>query len=221
MYKKLLVAFIIMALVQGACSFGTFSPNIVVGSGKLVRETRNASSFSSVVLQGSANVDITFGATESVVVEADDNILPLIETKVQNGQLIISTKSNTSINSTNPVRVSVTMNALKGVTLSGSGNIDVTQMAGDSLTVTLPGSGNISVTGTATTVNISLSGSGNVYCSGLHAKSATVRLNGSGNVEVFANQNLDARILGSGTIHYGGNPAQISKNISGSGSITP
>lgn len=221
MNKKLLIVFIIMALVQGACSFGTFSPIIVVGSGKLLRENRSVSGFSSVELQGSANVDVTFGATELVVIEADDNILPLIETKVYNGQLIISTKSNTSINTANPVRVDVTMKALKGVTLSGSGNIDVAKMAGDSLTVTLPGSGKITVTGSSTAVNISLPGSGNILCSGLQAKTATVKLSGSGNVEVFASQSLDASILGSGTIRYSGNPAQVKKSVIGSGSITP
>ena len=87
--------------------------------------------------------------------------------------------------------------------------------------INLPGSGDLTVTGTANTVNISLPGSGNIYCNRLIAKSATVALNGSGNIEVFNMQNLDARVRGSGTIHYGGNPAQVSKNISGSGSIMP
>jgi hypothetical protein len=113
------------------------------------------------------------------------------------------------------------MKTLKGVTLRGSGNIVVSQMAGDNLVVNLPGSGNITVTGTAATLNVNLSGSGNVYCGELKAKSATVTLNGSGEVEVFANQNLDASMRGSGTIRYSGNPAQVSKNITGSGSITP
>ena len=221
MNRKLLAVFLIMILVQGACSLGSINPNSVVGSGKVASEIRSVSGFSSVALQGSGNVDVTLGDTESVIIEADDNILPLIETNVLAGQLIISTKGYTTINPITPVRVNVTMKTLKGLTLSGSGNIHVAKMAGDSLMVNLPGSGNITVTGSVTNVDASLSGSGNIYCSGLQAKSATVTLNGSGEVEVFASQSLNAGVLGSGTIRYGGNPSQISKSISGSGSINP
>jgi hypothetical protein len=221
MYKKILGLFIVMALMLGACSFVTISSNSVVGSGNVIRERRGVSGFTSVMLLGSAHVEVTFGVLESVNVEADDNIVPLVETVVKNGQLVISNKSNANFTSFNPVRVNVTMKSLKEVTLSGSGNINISEIGGDTLKVNLPGSGSLSVTGSATTVNISLPGSGNIYCNRLIAKSATVALNGSGNIEVFNMQNLDARVRGSGTIHYGGNPAQVSKNISGSGSIMP
>jgi hypothetical protein len=219
--KKLLFVFIILVFVQGACSFGTIVPNTVVGSGKVISETRNVSGFSSVELQGSANMEVTFGNAESVVITADDNILPLIETNVQTGQLIIRDKAKTNINPSTPVRVNVTIQALKGVTLSGSGKINVSQMAGDSLVINLTGSGSITVTGTVTAVNASLPGSGNIYCGGLHAKTAKVKLDGSGDIEIYASQSLDAGILGSGSILYSGNPAQVSKSIVGSGNITP
>ena len=221
MNKKLFPLFIIVAFMLGVCSFATISFNAVAGSGKVVSEARNVSDFTSIMLLGSAHVEVTFGALESISVEADDNIVPLVETDVQNGQLVISNKSNANFTTANPVRVNVTMNSIKGVTLRGSGNINISNVAGDGLKISLPGSGNLTVTGTATTVDISLPGSGNIYCDRLKAKFATVTLNGSGNIEVFANQRLDANLRGSGTIHYGGNPAQISKNISGSGSIMP
>ena len=221
MNRKLIAAFIIAALMLGTCSFSTFIPNTVVGSGNVASENRSLSGFSSVTVEDSANLDVTLGPSESVTIQAEDNILPLIETRVQNGQLVIGTKSYTGISTRRPVHVMVTMKVLKSVTLRGSGNIEVSQMAGEHLVVNLPGSGNITVTGTAANLNVNLSGSGNVYCEELKAKSARVTLNGSGEVEVFADQNLDARMRGSGTIRYSGNPAQVSKNITGSGSITP
>ena len=221
MNKKLLALIIVLALMLGACSLVTISSNSVSGSGNVVSERRGVSGFTSVMLLGSAHVEVTFGTSESVSVEADDNIVPLIETVVHNGQLVISNKSNANFTTANPVRVNVTMKSMKGVTLSGSGNINISEIAGANLIVSLPGSGSLTVTGTATNVNISLPGSGNIYCNALIAKSATVTLNGSGNIEVFAMQNLYASLRGSGTIHYGGNPAQVSKNISGSGSIMP
>jgi hypothetical protein len=221
MTKKLSLMVAVLMLALMACSMVSINISTVVGSGKVTSQTRSATGFSSVVLKGSANVFVTLGPSESVVVEADDNILPLIETDVQNDRLVINTRANTHINTSNPVRVTVTMTSLKGVALSGSGNIDVSGLQEGSLLFELPGSGNITVTGAADSVNISLPGSGNIYCDGLMAKSATVTLNGSGNIKVYASQSLDASIRGSGEIRYAGNPTTVNKSITGSGSIMP
>jgi hypothetical protein len=221
MSKRLLLSLIVLVLPALACSFVGVSPSRVVGSGKVASETRQVSGFNTVELRGSADVSVTQGEAEAVVVEADDNILPLIETTVQNGRLIISTKPNTSLTTTNPVHVNVTIKSLQGLTLSGSGNVDVSSLAGQDLNIVLSGSGDITVSGAADRVAIRLPGSGNVICSGLKARSATVTLAGSGNVAVYASESLDASLLGSGTIHYDGNPAQVRKSVSGSGSIAP
>lgn len=163
----------------------------------------------------------TIGSAESVTVKGDDNIVPLITTTVSNGALIIETKPLTNINVSNPIQVSVTMKLLQGITLSGSGNINVSGMDGGDLSIDLPGSGDITVKGTADNLTLNLLGSGNIVCDELKASSATITLNGSGNIDVFVSDSLDANIRGSGTIHYAGNPAQVHKNVTGSGSITP
>jgi len=197
-----------------ACSTITISPNTVTGSGNVISETRNVSGFDSVMLEGSGNVTVSFGSSESVMVEADDNIVPLIETTVQNGRLVIGTKNNTNITTRNGIHVTVTAKSLKGISLKGSGDIKVTNLTGSNVTVELPGSGNITVTGTADSVNISLA-------DGLQARSATITLNGSGNITAYASENLEATLRGSGTIHYSGNPSQVNKSVTGSGTITP
>lgn len=224
MYKRIFGILIILGLSAMACSIGTIAINPggqIQGSGNVISENRPVSGFTSIVLRGSANVFVTFGETESVVVKTDDNILPLIETRVQNGQLIISTKNNTSFTSTDPVRVDVTMKSLDSINLSGSGIINVPELSGDAIKVTLPGSGNINLAGEVNRVDISLGGSGIVSCSGLKAKTATVSLSGSGNVSVYASDSLDATLAGSGTIQYSGNPANVNKNVTGSGTILP
>ena len=96
-----------------------------------------------------------------------------------------------------------------------------TAMAGPDLVVDLSGSGNIAVDGVADRVTISLPGSGNIECKGLKAKSAKVTLMGSGTVTVYASETLDASVAGSGAIRYDGSPAQVTKSITGSGTITP
>lgn len=225
MYKNIFSILIILALSAMACSISTIAVNPggqIQGSGNVVSENRSVSGFTSIALQGSANIYVTIGDTESVVVKTDDNILPLIETRVQNGQLIISTKDNTSYTtSADPVRVDVAMKSLDDINLRGSGMINVPELKGEAVNVNLPGSGNINVAGEVTHANINLGGSGIVSCSGLKAKTATVNLSGSGNVTIYASDSLDATLSGSGTIQYSGNPTNVSKNVTGSGSITP
>ena len=47
-----------------------------------LRALRNVGEFRAVHTMGSENVDVRFGATTSVVIAADDNILPLLSSRV-------------------------------------------------------------------------------------------------------------------------------------------
>jgi hypothetical protein len=44
-------------------------------------------------------------------------------------------------------------------------------------------------------------------------------VSGSGNAAVYVSNSLNAHVSGSGGVHYGGNPKNVSKSKSGSGSI--
>ncbi len=217
--KKLLVVLTVIALSISACSVLQGNLNFIQGSGNVTSETRNVSGFTGIDLAGSAYVDITFGETAAVVVEAEDNIVPLIETRVEKNQLVISLKPNTSITTTKPVRVHVTMKSLDAVILHGSGSVTSSGINGDTIQVDLPGSGSIQLSGTVKSANINLGGSGSVSCDQLKANSVKVIVSGSGNAQVYASDSLEAGVSGSGTIRYSGNPAQISKNVTGSGRI--
>jgi len=220
MNNKLLVTLMVVALVISACSVVQDRLNVVRGSGNVTSETRDISGVTSVDLAGAADVDITFGDVESLVVEAEDNIVPLIETEVENGRLVIGTKSNTSYSNTRPVTVHVTMKSLEAVSLSGSGSITVQNFQGETIRVDLSGSGDINVSGTADSADMTLGGSGKINGEQFKADSVKVSVDGSGDARVYASEQLDAEVGGSGSIRYSGNPAQVSKNVSGSGSIS-
>jgi hypothetical protein len=220
MNKKLITILLVLSSIMlSACLGIPFNKQVIKGSGNLSSETRNVSGFSAISLAGSANIDVNFGSDETVVVEAEDNILPVIETVVQKNVLVIRTKLNYNVQATEPIQIRVTMKSLDSVTIPGSGNITVSGLDTSSFRVTMPGSGNIIVDGKANDVNISLDGSGNILCENLKAKDATVRLDGSGNITVNASESLDASIKGSGDITYSGNPSRVTKTVPGSGSI--
>ena len=93
--KKLLFAF--FALVSLNLSAQPWKT--VKGDGNLKKETREVSNFASLSSRGSIDVQISYGTSNSIQVEADENLLPYIETKVENGQLIIQPKKNINIKS--------------------------------------------------------------------------------------------------------------------------
>ena len=80
---------IITTLILNSCAF-----SLTQGSGKVVTETRQVSGFDRVALSGIGNLTITQGDKESLKIEAEDNILPRIETTVQNRTLIIRYQNN-------------------------------------------------------------------------------------------------------------------------------
>lgn len=218
-YLFVLAALLLMSIACTSLTFTTGSRETVEGSGRIVSENRQVSGFQSIVLRGSADIKVQFGEIESLQIEGDDNILPLIDTRVQRGELIISTEPNTAISPSQPILIEVTMLSLEKVTLSGSGSFDVPELAEDTFDIDLPGSGMIVAAGTVEEVNITLGGSGTIICTDLAAETARVRLNGSGTINVYASDTLDARINGSGTITYSGDPPNVSQDVSGSGSI--
>jgi hypothetical protein len=189
------------------------------GSGVAKTETRALASFSKIDLAGSPDVDVTVGPAASVVVTADDNILPIIETKVEGGTLRIGSKQ--SYNTSLGVKFKITLPALEGVSVSGSGDIHVAGLKAGELEAGVTGSGDITLGGAVDRLRAQITGSGELQAGDLGAKDVRVTVTGSGDAAVRATEQLDASVTGSGDVRYSGNPLKVKKNVTGSGDIAP
>ena len=206
------------ALASGGCSDISWGGigNQVKGSGRSAHESRDVSDFHKVRDDGSANVLVKVGEPASIHIEGDDNIVPLVKTRVENGELVIETKKN--FHSKSRLLVTVTAPTLDAVHLDGAANVTVQNVRSDSFDVSLNGAGNVSVEGHVDTLSASLDGAGNLKLAGLHAKSASASVDGAGNVDVWASASLTASINGVGNIRYKGSPS-VQKAINGVGRI--
>ena len=206
------------------------------------QQTRNVDQFEGVKLGMPAKLYIKQGNSSSVTIEASDEALQHIETKVRDGVLIIKqdddwkwwknwNSKNVRIYVTNPVfnHVSVSgsgdirgENTLESksmyIGISGSGKLDLDIKAVD-LKSKISGSGNVQLSGSARNTDLAISGSGNLNAEDLASESCEVRISGSGNCRVNVDTSLNSRVSGSGNVYYRGNPDKLNNQSSGSGSI--
>ncbi|MGO8701066.1 MAG: head GIN domain-containing protein [Limisphaerales bacterium] len=204
-------------LCLGLVTVGDCNPNAIHGSGNIKTEARNVGSFTKINLSGSPDIAVTIGPELSVAVTTDDNILPVINTTVDGATLNVYSKQ--SYHSTQEVKVEITMPALDGVSVSGSGDIQVAGLKAGELEARVTGSGNVTLKGSAERLRAEVTGSGDVHAGDLSAKRARVNVTGSGDVTVRASAELEATVTGSGDVNYYGNPPQVNKHVTGSGEI--
>ncbi|QIL02733.1 DUF2807 domain-containing protein [Sphingomonas sinipercae] len=192
---------------------------IVTGSGRVVQQVRPVSAYQRVETAGSADVQIRFGPRPSLMIAADDNILPLLTTQVRNGTLHLGNRG--SFRMRGPIRVWITTPSLDSFESSGSGQVTINGVNNRRLALTFNGSGGVQATGRTGNLSLDIHGSGRAALAGLVAQNAKVGLYGSGDATVRTPGTLDAQVFGSGTIRYVGRPSNLRQQRFGSGRIIP
>ena len=205
------LALLAVGSVVTACS-------ATAGSGQLATQSRQVSGFTSVELTGVGELSIDQTGTESLTVSAEDNLLPLLTSRVEGDTLILGKKPNTRIVTSKPITYTLTMKDITGLAVSGSGTINAPKLTTAALRIEISGSGVITAAGNVDDQSLEISGSGRYLADGLTSKTTTAEISGSGTGNVVASNALDVKISGSGTLTYSGNP-QVSQTVSGSGKL--
>ncbi len=236
--KKLLLCVVVLSTLSASAQ----RLQNIKGSGNSKKVTREVGVFTGLLSQGPMDVIISYGKDSKVTIEADDNLLPYIETNVENNKLIIKTKKNAGINPRSKMVVHVNMTNISTLQLSGSGNIngsgdfsydDKTDigLSGsgninlrfdkfNTLELGISGSGNIELKGdNVNKITAALSGSGNIDCSDVRTNDVFAKISGSGNIKVNAQKSIDAKISGSGNVYYKGTASNVTTRKSGSGEV--
>jgi hypothetical protein len=218
---------------------GKDNGNMVVGSGKEVGTARKVAPFTTLRLEDSVDVSAHPGPNPGVVVHADDNIEPMIDTLVEGDALVVRLHKGTSFRTNRKIWVEVefaTLNAsqqrgsgdlhvstLNGSkfesSIAGSGDLQIDNVQLDSFAVSIRGSGDVKVAGHANEAHFKIDGSGDVSAGDLVAKRVEVSIAGSGDAHVNATEAIEARVAGSGDVTYSGHPHDVSRSVAGSGSV--
>lgn len=235
--KKLIGLVVLCCMISDVTFAQSWWGNGISGEGPVVKKTLQLDNFHAINLSVSGNVYLKQGSTQSVEVEAQQNIIDNLKKEVTDGRWNIGFEEN--VRRLNKLNIYITVPSIDEVLVSGSGdiigqsvfsgistlNIGVSGSGNiefegnaEEMFARVTGSGDIEVKGSAKTGEIRISGSGDIEAHGFKTTDAKIRISGSGDASIHATNSLEVRITGSGDVAYKGSP-KLNSRITGSGDI--
>ncbi|MBC7652240.1 MAG: DUF2807 domain-containing protein [Deinococcales bacterium] len=215
--------------------------NGVTGSGNIIKDTRQLSEFTSMSVSGSIKVELKTGALASLIVEADDNIIPYIITNVSDKNLSIKLKGINNLRNAT-VRIFLVVPTLNKISTSASAEvrsaeavtnydkISFTASSGSLINVNVSapsisadGSSGADIILSGRTKNLSAESSSgsSVNLFGLKSENATASASSGADIDIFASIGLNASASSGARVNYKGGATSVVKNISSGGSVNP
>jgi hypothetical protein len=189
----------------------------VRGSGVAKTEARDVGAFQTIVLEGAEQLTLTTGPLGQLRITADDNLLPLIETTVKDGKLVV--RETKKVQTTTPITMFITAPSVAEIDSRGAGSVRAMGLGGPSFALKSFGAASADLAGQVEHLEIEVAGAGKVGATGLVAKDAHVSISGAGSVEVNATDKLKADVSGVGAVRYRGSPT-VEKTVTGVGSVS-
>ena len=218
MNKKIFI--LILSLIFSSC---TITKNIgnaqVKGNGNLASEIRELSKFKAIEIAiGYDKILVNCGEEPSLHISGDENILPLITTRISKGILTIESDSTFETKADSEIIINV--KSLKEFTFDGVGETVIQNVNSEKFTCNINGVGSCELNGKVESFYVSVNGVGSVNAKQLIADDVVANLNGVGSVKLYAKNSLNASVNGIGGLTYFGNPTELILNDSGIGGIT-
>jgi hypothetical protein len=187
-------------------------------------EDREVPAFTAVHVSAGIRATVEIGRRKAVHIDADDAVLPLIVTEVEDGELKIHYKPNANVRGEHRVQVSVQTPQLHAVSASGgaivrasftradrsdveaSGGSEVSVRGVDAGKLGLQASGGsiLEVSGRADAVHLQLSGGSQLHGRDFSARDADVQGSGGSQAELKATGTIRGGLSGGSQLHVTG-----------------
>jgi hypothetical protein len=244
MKKQNAIILIVIAIMLSTSACGTVtisshSGRRIEGNGVLTEESRDVGNFNEIELAGIGSVYVEFGDETSLVIEAEENLMDYIETRIFGQKLVIRLEDDYSYDPTEDINFYLTVVELEGVSISGLGNMSLPEIETDRFEIGISGAGDVTIDalyadrlyadlsglgdvdilgGEVEIQDVNISGSGTYSSKDMACREADVSVSGLGSATVTVSEYLDASISGAGDIDYYGSP-EVDMNITGLGSL--
>jgi hypothetical protein len=209
------------------------------GSGHVITKQFTETGFKNIDVSSVMKVYLKQGDKYEVKVEAEDNIMDLIEVKKEGEKLEFGFRDHTSLNPTKDIIIYITAPDFHELSASGAsgyvsqGTIKTSEISLDlsgatkvklaldvtSVKVDASGASEIILSGNANSLEVDGSGSTDISAFDLKSQMADIGISGAGSAKVQAEKDLKVEISGAGHVVYKGNPT-VTKDISGAGKVS-
>jgi hypothetical protein len=179
-------------------------------------EKRQVESFTGIETTGAFEVIVDCQKPLGLEIEADDNLLPLVQTEVRGDVLHVTSTKNYSSNGGIVLRITVPN--LEGLETKGAGKFQIADLKNDHFWVRSTGAAKVIASGQSKSIEITSTGAGEIDARDLLVEKADVRVTGAAGVDVSPSDTLDIEVSGAGRVTYSGNP-KISKSVKGAGQV--
>ncbi|WP_306566766.1 head GIN domain-containing protein [Flavobacterium lindanitolerans] len=230
---KLIIA-LLFALFFSSCRYT--NERTITGSGNVRVETRNVTGFKGINVSNALEVEVEQGDAYQVVVEADENLLSHIITRVENGILHIEADSNTfrnidarKIKVKLPVIVSLEASSASKITsigtlitekllvdASSAAGIDIAVEA-DELTCNSSSASSVDLKGKALKFKANSSSASEIDADQLLANDVIAVASSAATISAHPILTLDAEASSGGNISYNNTPRNTLKQNADSG----
>jgi len=213
--------------------------NGVKGEGSVVSIVKPVESFNRLKIEGVFNVFLNQDDTEKVRIEAEQNILDLIEVYNDGKTLIIDYDTKGAVSKSENVNLYITIEDLKELDLeivgnvktknsldlskflltnNSVGNVDFSLLS-KKFTIINNSVGDLNLFGLVDKFTLDNNSVGNVNAYPLTAEKVIIENNSVGNIKVNANYSIEIENNGVGNITYKGNPEKRSIENNALGSV--
>jgi hypothetical protein len=187
--------------VIAGCTVGT------VGDGQVKSETRDTAAFSRIDVSGGISLVARIGPAEPIVVSAQEDLLKMIATDVENGTLRIH--GTRAYYSSEPIEVTVVTPTLDSIAMSGGSHGQIDGLSAETIVFDVNGGSVLTASGDAGSVALDASGGSRADLGELATKTVVLDLSGgsqstvraSGRVDGSASGGSRATVIGGALLH--------------------
>src|SRR5262245_24209923 len=157
--KRILLTLLLavsLLMVLGGCHFN----HGVRGSGVRKTEKREVASFKAIDTSGAYEVEVTCQQPVALQIEADDNVLPLIQTDVRDGVLYV--RNEKSYDSNQAVKLKISTPNLERLKSTGAGKFRVADVKNDKFSIESTGASAVSANGQTQSLEVHSTGAGQI-----------------------------------------------------------
>ena len=190
------------------------------GSGHVVSEDRSVGDFSAIEATAVIDIILRQGESTSLKIEADDNILPKIETENEDGRLKISMPKNFQLGKSTSLKAFITIKNLDELEVTGVSKITCeSPLVLDHFKLNFTGVGDVNLRGSCNDATFSNTGVGDVDAVDFVCKNLQIENSGTGDMRCRADVELSIENSGVGNVEYAGTATLKSVSSTGVGHV--